>query len=106
MVKIHRAYGLIFHYFYSHEIKTFVGQEITILWQDIKNTLEIFSLEIFKFISYLSVFFTLLNMFMWWLLKFENTFKQMVKILSWNYSLILNLFTALKYIPLRLSYLE
>ena len=71
-----------------------------------KNTLEIFSLEIFRIFSYFSVFFTLLDMFMWWLLKFENTIKQMVKFVSWNFSSILNLFTALKYIPLRLSYLE
>ena len=62
----------------------------TILRQDLKNTLETFSLEIFKFFSYFDVFFTLLNMFMCWLLKFENTFKQMVKFVSWN-SLILNL---------------
>ena len=76
--------GLIFCPDYTHERKTFVGQEITILWQDIKNTLETFSLEIFKFFSYFDVFFTLLNMFMCWLLKFENTFKQIVILVSWN----------------------
>ena len=38
----------------------------------IKNTLETFSLEIFKIFSYFGEFFTLLNMFMCWLIKFEN----------------------------------
>ena len=35
-----------------------VGQEIRIFWQDTKNTLETFSLEIFKIFSYLVFLFT------------------------------------------------
>ena len=33
-------YGLIFHPDYTHERNTFVGQEITILWQDKKILLK------------------------------------------------------------------
>ena len=70
-------------FFYpDYERKTLVGQEITILWQDIKNTHETFSLEKFKFFICFGVFFTLLNMFMCWLLKFENTLKKMIKFVS------------------------
>ena len=31
---------LFFYPDYTHERRTFVGEEITILWQDMKNTLE------------------------------------------------------------------
>ena len=34
------TYDLIFDHDYTHERKTFVGQEITILWQDIKILLK------------------------------------------------------------------
>ena len=86
--------------------KTFIGQETTILWQDIKNTLVTFSLKLFKIFSYFGVFFTLLNMFMCWLLKLENTFKQTVKFVSWNNFFDCKSFTctSLKYISLWPSY--
>ena len=46
------TYGLIIHPGYTHERKAFVGQEITTLWQDIKNSLETFTLVIFQIFSY------------------------------------------------------
>ena len=65
---VNTLYGLIFHPDCTYERKTFVGQENNNTMERYKNTLETFSLEIFKFFSYFGVFFTLLNMFMCWLL--------------------------------------
>ena len=87
------TYGLIFHPGYTHERKAFVGQEIITLWQDIKNSLETFTLEIFQIFSYFCVIFCFIK-HVHLLVSKVGKYIQTQNMFLGNTFLILNLFTA------------